>query len=85
MKWPELASKSGMGIAETLATVTPALAEQGRGRPAERDMRVALYSWAFSTRARANGDPPTEVTRTIQCLLRANPGTLDIALPLVSH
>jgi hypothetical protein len=68
MKWPESAGKSRMGIAETLATVTPVLAEQGRGHPTERDMRAALYGWAFNTRARANGDPPAEVARTIRWL-----------------
>lgn len=67
MKWPESAGKSRMGIAETLATVTPVLAE-GRGRPSEKDMRVALYGWAFNTRARAHGEPPAELARTIQWL-----------------
>jgi integrase len=68
MKWPESAGKSRMGIAETLATVTPILTEQRRGRPTEKDMRTALYSWAFNTRARTTSDPPAEVSRTIQWL-----------------
>ncbi|HKR51688.1 MAG TPA: integrase, partial [Pseudonocardiaceae bacterium] len=67
MKWPESAGKSRMGIAETLATVTPVLAE-GRGRPSDKEMRTALYGWAFNTRARAHGDPPVEVAHTIQWL-----------------
>ncbi|MGH3755746.1 MAG: tyrosine-type recombinase/integrase [Pseudonocardiaceae bacterium] len=67
MKWPESAGKSRMGIAETLATVTPVLAE-GRGRPSEKEMRAALYGWAFNTRARTHGDLPVEVARTIQWL-----------------
>ncbi|MGH3868257.1 MAG: tyrosine-type recombinase/integrase [Pseudonocardiaceae bacterium] len=67
MKWPDSAGKSRMGIAETLATVTPILAE-GRGRPSEKNMRTALYGWAFNTRARAHGDPPAEIAPTIQWL-----------------
>jgi integrase len=67
MKWPDSAGKSRMGIAETLATVTPILA-QGRGRPSEQDMRAALYGWAFNTRARANGKPPPEVARVTHWL-----------------
>lgn len=67
MKWPDSAGKSRMGIAETMATVTPVLAE-GRGRPPEKEMRAALYGWAFNTRARAHGDPPTDVARTIHWL-----------------
>ena len=50
MKWPESAGKSRMGIAETLATVTPVLIE-GRGRPSEVEMRAALYGWVFNSRA----------------------------------
>jgi integrase len=68
MKWPDSAGKSRMGIAETLATVTPILAQQRRDRPAEQEMRAALYGWAFNARARANGGPPAEITRAIQWL-----------------
>ncbi|MGH3844898.1 MAG: tyrosine-type recombinase/integrase [Pseudonocardiaceae bacterium] len=67
MKWPDSAGKSRMGIAETLATVTPILA-QGRGRPSEQDMRAALYGWAFNTRARANGKSPPEIARVTHWL-----------------
>jgi integrase len=57
-----------MGVAETLATVTPVLADHGRDRPTEREMRTALYGWAFNTRARTNGDPPLDAARTIHWL-----------------
>jgi len=67
MKWSESAGKSRMGIAETLATVTPVLTE-GRGRPPERDMRAALYGWAFNWRARSRGGPPTDFVDAIRWL-----------------
>ena len=67
MKWSESAGKSRMGIAETLATVTPVLTE-GRGRPPERDMRAALYGWAFNWRARSRGGPPTDFADAIRWL-----------------
>ena len=85
MKWPESAGKSRMGVAETLATVTPVLAEQGRGRPTERDMRTALYGWAFNTRARTNGDPPVEAARTIQWLEKHTMPVSELMKPDVTR
>jgi hypothetical protein len=85
MKWPDSAGKSRMGIAETLATVTPVLAEQGRGRPTERDMRAALYGWAFNTRARMNGDPPAEVARTIRWLEKHTMQVTELMKPDVTR
>jgi integrase len=80
MKWPESAGKSRMGIAETLATVTPVLVE-GRGRPSEKDMRAALYAWAFNSRARACGDPPTEIAATIRWVEQHAVPVMELAKP----
>ena len=80
MKWPESAGKSRMGIAETLATVTPILVE-GRGRPSEKDMRAALYGWAFNSRARATGDPPPECADTIRWLEKNTVQVSELAKP----
>lgn len=80
MKWPESAGKSRMGIAETLATVTPALVE-GRGRPSGSEMRAALYGWAFNSRARANGDPPPEFADTIRWLEKHTVQVSELAKP----
>jgi integrase len=66
MKWPDAAGKSRAGIAETLATVTPVLVSERRGRPTESDMRAALYGWAFNTRARATTDPPADAVRWLE-------------------
>ncbi len=84
MKWPESAGKSRMGIAETLATVTPVLIE-GRGRPPEGEMRAALYGWAFNSRARAKGDPPPELADTIRWLEKHTMQVSELAKPDVTR
>jgi hypothetical protein len=43
MKWPQVAAHTRAGIADTLATVTPALTLDGPGRPAASVLRAALY------------------------------------------
>jgi integrase len=80
MKWPESAGKSRMGIAETLATVTPVLAE-GRGRPPESEMRAALYSWAFNSRDRATSDPLPEFADVIRWLEKHTVQVSELAKP----
>jgi integrase len=80
MKWPDSAGKSRMGIAETLATITPVLAE-GRGRPSDKDMRTVLYSWTFNSRARVKGNPPPEFTDTIRWLEKHTMQVSELAKP----
>jgi len=58
MKWPHAAGKSRQGIADTLATVTPALVLTGKSRPSTTTLRAALYGWSFNTRRRTDGPPP---------------------------
>ncbi|MDQ3223193.1 MAG: tyrosine-type recombinase/integrase [Gemmatimonadota bacterium] len=82
MKWPDSAGKSRMGIAETLATVTPVLVE-GRGRPSEREMRAALYGWAFNARARSKGEPSAEVAHAIRWLEQHTVQVPELAKPNV--
>jgi integrase len=49
MKWPSLAAHSRASLAESLATVTPALTRPGaRDRPDQRELRTALYQHAFN-------------------------------------
>ena len=57
MKWPHAAGKSRQGIAESLATVTPALFVDARSRPSAAAVRQLLYGWSFNARARAAGPP----------------------------
>jgi hypothetical protein len=54
MKWPP-AAHTRAGIADVLATITPALLGPGRGRP-PAVLRPALYGHAFNP-ARASTDP----------------------------
>ena len=56
MKWPLAAAHTRAGIADALATVTPALLTPGRGRPPAATLRGALYGHAFNP-ARAGTDP----------------------------
>jgi integrase len=51
-----------------LTLSNPLKTAESRGRPSEKDLRTALYGWAFNARARANGNPPVDVARTIQWL-----------------
>lgn len=62
MKWPRLAPKSRMSIADALATVTPALVTTTRGMPDPQILRAALYGWAFNKKP----EPPTSLARTRQ-------------------
>jgi hypothetical protein len=49
MKWPSLAAHSRAGLAEALATVTPALTRpRARDRPDPRNLRMVLYQHAFN-------------------------------------
>ena len=49
MKWPSLAAHSRASLAESLATVTPALIRKdARSRPDPRELRTALYRHAFN-------------------------------------
>ncbi|MGP3979411.1 site-specific integrase [Streptomyces sp. 8N114] len=49
MKWPRAAAKHRAGIADALATATPALLKQPTSRPtpSRSDIRQALFQWAF--------------------------------------
>jgi integrase len=54
MKWPHLAAHSRASLAETLATVTPALTRRAARRPSSRVLRAALYQHAFNPRERGS-------------------------------
>ena len=61
MKWPLAAACTRAGIADALATITPALITPGRGRPPPAVLRTALYGHAFNP-ARASADPGPSAT-----------------------
>ncbi|WP_433210987.1 tyrosine-type recombinase/integrase [Dactylosporangium sp. CS-047395] len=65
MKWPHASPNHRKGIAETLATVTPALLLATRGAPNVDTMRAALYGWVFNTSARKAGPPPARLASAV--------------------
>jgi hypothetical protein len=64
MKWPLAAAHTRAGIANALATITPALLTPGRGRPPAALLRAALYRQAFNP-ARAHTDPGPAATAVL--------------------
>jgi integrase len=68
MKWPRASAKHRKGIAESLATVTPALLASERGRPTDREIRAALYGWSFNKARRDAGAPPGELAPAVAWL-----------------
>jgi integrase len=63
MKWPRASAKHRSGIAEALTTVTPALITTQRGAPTGKEIRDALYGWAFNLTSRKA--PPDRSTETV--------------------
>lgn len=47
LKWPHAAAKSRTSMADALATVTPVMVSNGRGKPDSSILRGVLYGWAF--------------------------------------
>lgn len=71
MKWPRLAPKSRAAIADSLATVTAALADTETGKPDPKVLRSALATWAFNVNARtASPEPPEKFASTIKWVER---------------
>jgi integrase len=66
MKWSRSSPKHRVSIADALATVTPALLSSNRGAPTAKEMRAALYGWAFNTARRTADNTPDEITRTLE-------------------
>jgi integrase len=64
MKWPLAAAHTRAGIADALATITPALLTPGRGGPPAAVLRRALYGHAFNP-ARADADPGAPATAAL--------------------
>jgi hypothetical protein len=64
MKWPLAAACTRAGIADALATITPALLTPGRDRPPAAMLRAALYRHAFNP-SRAGTDPGPAATAVL--------------------
>jgi integrase len=72
-----LAGNSVRSVAETLATVTPALLVPGEGRPDDSTLRDALYRWAFRDRH----DTPEEVAAVLRWVAGHSRPLTDLADP----
>jgi len=64
MKWPLAAACTRAGIADALATITPALFTPGRDGPPAAALRAALYGHAFNP-ARVGTDPAPGATAAL--------------------
>ena len=70
-----LAGNSMRSIADTLATVTPVLLVPGQRRPGDRQIRDALYCWAFRDR----DDPPEEIAEVLRWVADHSRPLADLA------
>lgn len=83
MKWPHAAGKSRQGIAESLATVTPALFSTVKSQPSAAVVRQLLYGWSFNARARAAGSPPEHLVRAHRWISSNTVPVTELARPTV--
>ncbi|MEU6849932.1 tyrosine-type recombinase/integrase [Actinacidiphila alni] len=65
MKWPTSPAKTRTTLAEAMASATPALVSTHRGMPESRELRRALYGWAFNMN-RWKEEPPADVARVLE-------------------
>ena len=84
VKWPNAAPKTRAGIADALATVTPALAGGGRGRPDPQTLRTALAGWAFNP-PRWTAQPPPQIAAALRWVERASVLVGELAKPEVTR
>jgi hypothetical protein len=87
MKWPNAAPNSRRGIAEALATVTPAFPPNGAGgrQPTTEAIRDALYGWAFNAARRAGGGPPDGLAQVLAWIERTTLTLAEIADPVITR
>jgi integrase len=87
MKWPSAAPNSRRGIAEALATVTPAFLSNGTGgrQPTSEAIRDALYGWAFNAARRASGGPPEALAQVVTWIGRSTLSLAEIDDPVVTR
>ncbi len=68
MKWPRASAKHRRSIAESLATVTPALLATDRGAPDAQAIRDAMYRWALNKAHREAGPAPEDLASAVRWL-----------------
>lgn len=70
MKWDHIAGAHRASIADALATVTPALLANERGKPQPRTLRTCLYQWVFNKPKRTSSMPPDDLGPAVKWLER---------------
>ncbi|SBW29008.1 integrase family protein [Candidatus Protofrankia californiensis] len=94
VKWPRLAPTSRRSLAESLATVTPALLTGSPPTEVAELVREALYGWVFQTGRRTSvdrigtrteNDPPATLTETLAWLESHARPVADLAEPEVAR
>lgn len=78
-RWARLPGNSRQSIAETLATITPALLTTNRGRPDDQVLRAALYGWAFNKQRRESCEPPDDIARALHWVAAHTRPVSDLA------
>ena len=78
MKWPRAAGNTRRSIAETVATVTPALVVERRGMPDRARIRRAMYEWVCVKRKRDANDPPADLVPVIAWLQQNTVSLADL-------
>ncbi|MFD7655455.1 tyrosine-type recombinase/integrase [Actinosynnema sp. NPDC059797] len=76
MKWPAAAATSRRSIAEALTTATTALLSGRKGRPDDKEIRSALFNYAFNAPLRASAPP--EVAKVLSWIERNTRAVTDL-------
>jgi integrase len=66
MKWPHIAARNRVNVADSLATVTPVLVDTLQGMPEQKVLRKALYKFAFNLNSPDPEDWPSEITAALR-------------------
>jgi len=66
MKWPHIAARNRVNVADSLATVTPALVTTNQGMPKQGVLRTALYKYAFNLHSPDAAEWPPEITSALR-------------------
>lgn len=83
MKWPDASPAHRKAIAEALITVTPVMLSTVSTPEEAKQIRSALFNWAFNTRRRGAPEQPDDVTALLAYVARSSLSLSDIAKPQV--
>lgn len=78
MKWDHSPASTRRNLAEAMATVTLALVRDTKGMPDHREVRRALYTWAFNVK-RWKEEPPADVAAALAWVQRKSLPTSALA------